>query len=174
MSGRLWKGLCDSHWGSSLPNSCRSWHPFLPDEPFSYLAPPGSSILYMSFGSSVSLSAPTSNFITNTCLADFNCFPSWSKIYMWDYPRRRVVGRVKEDWETCFLVAAGSCETNSHCVIGGGVLWVGRLVAVGKDFLKFEICRQFDFGRVGTILVPDERLAGDWTLPFLDSFWSRA
>ena len=93
---------------------------------------------------------------------------------MWDYPRRRVVGRVKEDWETCFLVAAGSCETNSHCVIGGGVLWVGRLVAVGKDFLKFEICRQFDFGRVGTILVPDERLAGDWTLPFLDSFWSRA
>lgn len=77
-----------------------------------------------------------------------------------------------EDQEACFLMGAGSCETNLHCLIGGRVLWLGRLVAVGKDFLKFEICRQVDFGRVGTILVPDECLAGDWTLPLLDGFWS--
>ena len=36
MSGQLWKGLCDSHWGSSLLNSCCSWRAFLPDESFPF------------------------------------------------------------------------------------------------------------------------------------------
>ena len=140
----------------------------------SFLVLPGSPILHMSFSSNVSLSASTGNFITNTCLADFNSFPTRSNIYMWDYPCRRVIGGVVEDREAGFLVAAGSCKSNSHCLIGGGVLWVGKLVGVGRDFLEFEICRQFNFGRVGTILVPDECVAGDWTLPLLDNFWSRA